>query len=43
MDYAAAFRAMYLAHREACAAAFVTPPTPDDWVQLMDELLSLKV
>lgn len=36
-DPASQFRAMYLQHCEACARAGVPAPTPEEWVELLDE------
>ncbi|MFO1306620.1 MAG: hypothetical protein U1F54_23090 [Burkholderiales bacterium] len=36
-DLAAHFRAMYLAHCEDCERAGLPMPTPEEWVNLVDE------
>lgn len=39
-DPAAEFRALYLAHCEACRQAGIPEPTPEEWVQRIDEYVS---
>jgi len=36
MDYVSTFRAMHLAHCEACVVAGIAPPTPEAWVLIAD-------
>jgi len=36
-DPATAFRDMYLAMCDACARAGIPPPTPEEWVDRLDE------
>ena len=38
-DLAAEFRAMYLAHCEDCERAGLPMPTPEEWVDLLDDEL----